>query len=156
MIALVSVMGTVNGVVLSAMRMPYALTQTGYIPCSQVVGRVHERVGFPVASACVGVALALFWMAAHAVVTVLGLIPNGDISELAVSFNMLLTAVLLARVLGFEVEGSGVLRARVAPAVAAVGCVFVASSGLMEPIRWAIVGLYALVLLALTIWRRRV
>lgn len=153
-IALVSVMGTVNGVVLSAMRMPYALAQTGDVPFAERLARVNPRVGFPVASACAGVALSLFWMAVHAAVTALGLIPNGDISEVAVSFNMLLTAVLLGRVLGLEVGDAGVLRARVAPAIAVVGCVFVASSGLMELSRWAIVALYVALLVGLTMWRR--
>lgn len=152
-VALISVMGTVNGVVLSAMRMPYALAQRGDIPGAAAVGRVNGRLGFPVASAIVGVALSLFWMAAHAAVTMLGLLPNGDISELAVSFNMLLTAVLLLRVLGLPVGEGGALRGRVAPVIAALGCVFVASSGLMEPVRWAIIGFYALVLAGFTIWR---
>lgn len=152
-VALISVMGTVNGVVLSAMRMPYALAQRGDIPGAAAVGRVNGRLGFPVASAIVGVALSLFWMAAHAAVTMLGLLPNGDISELAVSFNMLLTAVLLLRVLGLPVGEVGALRGRVAPVIAALGCVFVASSGLMGPVRWAIIGFYALVLAGFTIWR---
>ena len=153
-IALVSVMGTVNGVVLSAMRMPYALAQTGDVPFSERLARVSPRVGFPVASAAVGVALSLMWMAAHAAVTSLGLIPNGDISEIAVSFNMLLTAVLLVRVLGFDAREAGVLRTRVAPVVAGIGCVFVASSGLMEPARWAMVALYVVLIAVLSLWKR--
>ena len=153
-IALVSVMGTVNGVVLSTMRMPYALALTGDIPAADRLGRVDPKIGFPVASACLGVALSLFWIAVHAAVTALGLIPNGDISEVAVSFNMLLTAVLLGRVVGMEMGDAGVLRARVAPVVAVIGCVFVASSGLMEASRWFVIAGYAAALVALTIWRR--
>lgn len=47
-IALVSVMGGVNGVVLSMLRMPSALAQRGDFPFAERVAKVSPRVGFPV------------------------------------------------------------------------------------------------------------
>lgn len=97
-IALVSVMGSVNGVVLSMLRMPYALAQRGDFPFAERVARVSPRVGFPVWSAVAGVAMTLAWMALHVVATTGGLIPNGDISEVSVAFNMVLLCALFVRV----------------------------------------------------------
>ena len=154
-IALVSVMGTVNGVVLSLLRMPQALALRGDFPWSRQVAALDPRTGFPVASAVAGVAMVLVWMAVHALVTVAGLIENGDVSELSVAFNMLLTAVLLGRVLGFPSDEVGVLRGRVAPAIAVAGCVFVAGSALMSPVRLAAVAVFCLVLAVLSAWRSR-
>ena len=97
-IALVSVMGSVNGVVLSMLRMPYALAQRGDFPFAERVARVSPRVGFPVWSAVAGVAMTLAWMAVHVVATTGDLIPNGDISEVSVAFNMVLFCALFVRV----------------------------------------------------------
>ncbi len=97
-IALVSVMGSVNGVVLSMLRMPYALAQRGDFPFAERVARVSPRVGFPVWSAVAGVAMTLAWMAVHVVATMGDLIPNGDISEVSVAFNMVLFCALFVRV----------------------------------------------------------
>ena len=154
-IALVSVMGTVNGVVLSLLRMPQALALRGDFPCSKRVAAIDPRTGFPVASAVAGVVMVLVWMAVHALVTSAGLIENGDVSELSVAFNMLLTAVLLGRVLGFRSDEVGVLRGRVAPVIAVVGCIFVAGSALMSPVRLAAVAVFCLVLAVLSAWLSR-
>lgn len=97
-IALVSVMGSVNGVVLSMLRMPYALAQRGDFPFAERVARVSPRVGFPVWSAVAGAAMTLAWMAVHVVATMGDLIPNGDISEVSVAFNMVLFCALFVRV----------------------------------------------------------
>lgn len=97
-IALVSVMGSVNGVVLSMLRMPYALAQRGDFPFAERVAHVSPRVGFPVWSAVAGVAMTLAWMAVHVVATMGDLIPNGDISEVSVAFNMVLLCALFVRV----------------------------------------------------------
>lgn len=97
-IALVSVMGSVNGVVLSMLRMPYALAQRGDFPFAERVAHVSPRVGFPVWSAVAGVAMTLAWMAVHVVATMGDLIPNGDISEVSVAFNMVLFCALFVRV----------------------------------------------------------
>lgn len=106
-IALVSVMGSVNGVVLSMLRMPYALAQHGDFPFAERVARVSPRVGFPVWSAVAGVAMTLVWMAVHVVAMTGDLIPNGDISEVSVAFNMVLLCALFVRVPALR-RGQGV------------------------------------------------
>ena len=155
-IALVSVMGSVNGVVLSMLRMPYALAQRGDFPCAERVARVSGRVGFPVWSAVAGVVMTLAWMAVHAVVTTGDVIPNGDISEVSVAFNMVLLCALFVRVPSLRREaGAGVFRGVVAPVLATLGSLFVGLSALMSPGRWEFVAAYVVLLVLLGVWRRR-
>lgn len=181
-IALVSVMGSVNGVVLSMLRMPYALAQRGDFPFAERVAHVTPRVGFPVWSAVAGVAMTLAWMAVHVVATMGDLIPNGDISEVSVAFNMVLFCALFVRVPALrrdrvagetgaaaaaagsgsvaaagEADGTagvGAFRGVVAPVLATVGSLFVGGSALMSPGRWEFVAVYLVLLAALFIWRR--
>ena len=130
-IALVSVMGSVNGVVLSMLRMPYALAQRGDFPFAERVARVSPRVGFPVWSAVAGVAMTLAWMAVHVVATMGDLIPNGDISEVSVAFNMVLFCALFVRVPALR-RGQGVGAAgagEAGAAAAAAGSGSVAAAG---------------------------
>lgn len=130
-IALVSVMGSVNGVVLSMLRMPYALAQRGDFPFAERVAHVSPRVGFPVWSAVAGVAMTLAWMTVHVVATMGGLIPNGDISEVSVAFNMVLFCALFVRVPALR-RGQGVGAAgagETGAAAAATGSGSVAAAG---------------------------
>ena len=155
-IALVSVMGSVNGVVLSMLRMPYALAQRGDFPFAERVARVSPRVGFPVWSAVAGVAMTLAWMAVHVVVTLGNLIPNGDISEVSVAFNMVLLCVLFVRVPALRREaGAGVFRGVIAPAIATAGSLFVGCSALMSAGRLEFVAAYLVLLALLFAWRAR-
>lgn len=169
-IALVSVMGSVNGVVLSMLRMPYALAQRGDFPFAERVAHVSPRVGFPVWSAVAGVAMTLAWMAVHVVATMGDLIPNGDISEVSVAFNMVLFCALFVRVpalrrrQGVGAAGAGeadgaagvdVFRGVVAPVLATAGSLFVGGSALVSPGRWEFVAVYLVLLAALFVWRRR-
>ena len=161
-IALVSVMGSVNGVVLSMLRMPYALAQRGDFPFAERVARVSDRVGFPVWSAVAGVAMTLAWMVVHVVATLGNLIPNGDISEVSVAFNMVLLCVLFVRVPVLRrggVSGGGapvigVFRGVIAPVMATAGSLFVGGSALMSPTRWPFVAAYVVILVLLGVWRR--
>ena len=155
-IALVSVMGSVNGVVLSMLRMPYALAQRGDFPFAERVASVCPRVGFPVWSAVAGIVMTLAWMVVHVVVTTGNLIPNGDISEVSVAFNMVLLCVLFVRVPTLRREvGVGAFRGVVAPVLATAGSLFVGFSALMSAGRLEFVVAYLVVLALLFAWRAR-
>ena len=151
------------------LRMPYALAQRGDFPFAERVARVSPRVGFPVWSAVAGVAMTLVWMAVHVVAMTGDLIPNGDISEVSVAFNMVLLCALFVRVPALrrgqgvggagagEADGTagvGAFRGVVAPVLATVGSLFVGGSALMSPGRWEFVAVYLVLLAALFIWRR--
>ena len=85
-----SVMGTVNGLVMGYIRMPYSMAlRPGMVPGSPLLRRLHPRLGVPVYSSLVCFALCLFWMAVHYVTTRYGLLPNSDVSEIAIAVSYL-------------------------------------------------------------------
>ena len=151
LIALLAVLGTGNGLVLSLQRLPQALGLRGDIPgrAGAWLARESGRLRFPTNSALVATAAMLAWSCVHAVVQAGGLIPNGDVSEVSVCLAMLLMLPYFAAAWHLRAAGeAGVLRGRVAPVLASACCLFVGLSGLAEPVRAAFVALELAVLLA--------
>lgn len=151
LIALLAVLGTGNGLVLSLQRLPQALGLRGDVPGSAGAWLAREsgRLRFPANSAFVATAAMLAWSCVHAVVQAGGLIPNGDVSEVSVCLAMLLMLPYFAAAWRLRAAGgAGVLRGRVAPVLAGACCLFVGLSGLAEPVRAAFVVLELAVLLA--------
>ncbi len=135
----VAVMGTVNGLALSFIRMPYALALTGDIPLSRYVGRLSDRFGTPVASGLFALGVSLVWVALHIVVQLIGLLPNSDVSEITIATSYLLYIVLYAKV--FSLWRSGAVTSRfkgvVAPALATVGSLFICIDSMQNPAFWS-------------------
>lgn len=158
-IALVAVLGTANGMVLATLRMPFALALHNQIPGARVISRVNKTLRFPVASAGVALATALFWIAVHTVVTTLGLLPNGDISEVAVGLTMCILPVFYLFSLKESITPntsahgsvSARLRRAIAPALALVSSLAVGLSSISDPTRWPFV-IADLAVLALAVW----
>ena len=98
-IALVAVLGGANGMVLATLRMPQSLALHHMMPCECTVSRMNATLRFPVASAMIALATTLFWVGVHTVVSALGLLPNGDISEIVVAMTMLILPLYYAEAL---------------------------------------------------------
>ena len=158
-IALVAVLGTANGMVLATLRMPFALALHNQIPGARVVRRVNKTLRFPVASAGVALAVTLAWVAIHSIVTTFGLLPNGDVSEVAVALTMFILPVFyifsckesLAPSTGERAPLMARLRRAAAPALALVSSVAVGLSSISDPTRWPFVAAN-LVVLAVAVW----
>lgn len=156
-IALVSVMGSANGVLLALLRMPRALALSGDVPGADRLSRDGEGEGaVPWRSALVALGAVGACTALHVATQTLDLLPNGDISEVAVAVNMLALVALYVRAVGLWRSGeAGVLRGLVAPLLATACSAFVGLSALSQPSRWPYLVLYGVVLGALAMWRRR-
>lgn len=89
-IALIAVIGTANGMVLATLRMPLALALHGQMPFAKTVTHVNTTLNFPVVSAGIALGTSLVWAGVHTAVNLLGLLPNGDISEIGVALTMLI------------------------------------------------------------------
>lgn len=152
-IALVSIMGTANGIILACMRAPYALALRGEFPASKQVAQVHPTYKFPLVSTLVALGMSLVFMAVHYIAMTANLIPNGDISEISIVFNMLVLALLFGRVIGFWREGSiGIFRGLISPVLGVAGSIFVGFSALTDASRWPFMGCIALVMVACYVW----
>lgn len=156
LIALLAVLGTGNGLMLSLQRLPLALAERGDLPGSGRLARMGDsrRAGVP--GAGVATLCALAWSALHALVQAGGLIPNGDVSEVSVCLTMLLMLPYFVAAWRMRSDGrAGVLRGRVAPVLAVACCLVVGLSGLAEPARLAFAALELAVLLAVALLCRR-
>lgn len=153
-IALVAVLGTANGMVLATLRMPFALALHDQIPFSRELRHMSPTLHFPVRSALVALATALVWVGIHSAVTMLGLLPNGDVSEIAVGLTMIFLTGFYVFSLkeSFRIETSlgARLRRAVAPAVAIVSSLAVGLSSISDPSRWPFVLAHVAVLIIAT------
>ena len=84
---LVSVMGTVNGLVLGSIRLPSALALRGLLPGSRILSREHPRLQMPLAAAGLALAVYAVWSGFHILAVRLRLLPNSDVSEVAVGLS---------------------------------------------------------------------
>ena len=134
----VAVMGTVNGLTLSYIRIPYALALSGDIPLSRFIGKLGVRSGMPVASAIAAFVLALVWAVFHLVTQLGGLLPNSDISEITIATSYLLYIVLYVKV--FQMwrvrEIKSVFKGCIAPIMATAGSLFICIGSMQNPTFW--------------------
>lgn len=157
LVALLAVLGTGNGLVLSLQRLPRALGERGDVPgrAGAWLRRESPRLGRPVNSALAATGCVLAWSAVHGLAQAGGLVPNGDVSEVSVCLTMLLMLPFFAGAWRLRGEGgAGALRGRVAPVLATACCLVVGLSGLAEPARAALAALELGVLLALLLVNR--
>lgn len=155
LIALIAVVGTANGLVLSLLRMPYALALHDEIPCSKAVLRMNKTLKFPLVSAAIALGTTLFWMAVHAVVTTFNLLPNGDISEVSVSLTLLVLPLFYVQALIHDPAGPAPSRAErirraIAPVIAIASSLAVGLSSISNPTRWPFVAAHVLTLAVAT------
>ena len=155
LIALIAVVGTANGLVLSLLRMPYALALHDEIPCSKAVLRMNKTLKFPLVSAAIALGTTLFWMAVHAVVTTFNLLPNGDISEVSVSLTLLVLPLFYVQALIHDPAGPRPTAPRAfaapsRPLIAIASSLAVGLSSISNPTRWPFVAAHIITLVIAT------
>ena len=77
---IISIMGTVNGLIMGMTRLPYSLAIREMFPKSEKFSKVNATYGMPVASALIALAITLFWTVLHYITQRYGILPNSDIS----------------------------------------------------------------------------
>lgn len=133
---IIAVMGTVNGIILGYIRMPYSMALRGekVFPFSKFLGKRSERLDMPVNSAVFCYGVTLFWMAVHFFTVKFSLLPNSDISEISIVMSYLFYIVLYYKVFMLYRKGEiqGAFRGVAVPIFATLGSVFVLSGGLQS------------------------
>ena len=99
-------------------------------------------------------------MAVHAFVTVNGLLPNGDISEIAVGLNLFIMPLFYVQAMLHDPAGpaatrTGRIKRAVVPALATVSSLAVGISSFADPTRWPFVGVLVALLVAATFLMRK-
>lgn len=157
---ILAVMGTANGVILGYIRLPYAMSLRGkkMFPLAERLSRLDPKRSMPVASSVFCYVIMLFWTAVHAVTVRFSLLPNSDISEIAIVMSYLFYIVLYYQVFRLYRKGEihSVFRGAVVPAIATLGSVFILSGGLQNRLfLFYAVFCLIVVLISFAFYRRR-
>jgi APA family basic amino acid/polyamine antiporter len=131
----VSVLGTVNGITLGFIRMPYSLALRNMIPGSNWLKKEDERLnGMPFHSAILAYVLSILWMLIHYITQKVGM--RGDVSEIAIGVSYLNYIVLYFTVMKLAKKGiiKGKIKGYVIPILATIGSLVIISGSLSHPL----------------------
>lgn len=134
---IISVLGTVNGLILGSIRLPYAMALRNMIPGSKLISKTNEKLdGMPANSAILTTAFALIWMLLHYVTQKFNLLPNSDVSEISIVTNYLGFIILYIAVIRLARKGEikNKIYGYVIPVLAIVGAFFILLGGIQNPL----------------------
>lgn len=154
---IIAVMGTVNGLVMGYIRMPYSLAlRQGMMPGEKHLSKLNEKLAMPVNSALFAFGITVAWMVVHCITLTQDLLPNSDVSEISIGISYILYIVLYARVIHLYRKGEikSFLRGVVFPSLACVGSVIIVSGGMQNRLFIYYLSFCALVVLASQLYCR--
>ncbi len=134
-IIIISVMGTVNGLVIGYIRIPYSLSiRQGMFPFSKYLSKIDDRFQMPIHSALCCLIICTLWMIVHYLCTKYNLLFNSDISEGSVAISYLLYILLYVKVIKMyrSKEIKSKFKGMVCPVLAIVGSIIILSGGIQN------------------------
>lgn len=133
---IIAVMGTANGIILGFIRLPYAmaLRGSGMFPLADKLSKLDEKRKMPVNSAIFCYIITLFWTVAHYLTVKFSLLPNSDVSEIAIVMSYIFYIVLYYKVFVLYRKGEiqSAVRGVFVPIMATLGSLFILSGGLQS------------------------
>lgn len=153
---IISIMGTANGLTLGMIRLPHSLAKRNMFPNSEFVSKVNEKVLMPVNSALVAFIIFLGWYVIHYITTKFGLLPNSDVSEIAITMSYALYMILYFKVLelGRKGEITGLWTAKINPILAIIGSLIILFGGMSNKLFFIYAGFCLLVIIsAVLFWK---
>lgn len=124
---IISIMGTVNGLIMGYIRMPYSLAVRNMFPKAKSLSKINNKYKMPILSAFLVIGITLFWMAIHYITVKLNMLQNSDISEISITINYVLYIVFYVKVIrmGLSKEIKGVFKGFINPCLAIVGSLII-------------------------------
>ncbi len=131
----ISVIGTVNGLIIGNIRMPYSLAIRDVFPKSDSVKSVNSKLSLPVPSAIISFIIVAFWYAVHFLSIKYNIMPNGDISEISIVINYMFFIILYVAVIRLYLKGEiqSIFFGIISPCLATIGSIIVLVGGLFNP-----------------------
>ncbi|NLB33069.1 MAG: amino acid permease, partial [Tissierellia bacterium] len=132
----ISVLGTVNGVIIGMMRLPYSLAIRNMIPNSKKFDTISEKYGISLSSAILSYVISILWMVIHYITQKYNLLPNSDVSEISIVTNYAGFILMYAAVIKLAKKGEikNKFMGYVVPILATVGSLFILYGGLQNPL----------------------
>lgn len=153
---IISIMGTVNGLIMGHTRLPYSLAIRGMFPSSKKVSLINEKLGMPVISSIVALVICLICMSVHYITQKFLLLPNSDISEISITINYTLYILLYIKVfhLGIRKEIKGIWMGILNPILAIVGSLIILLGTIGNPLFWLYAGIcFTIIIIAILFWK---
>lgn len=153
---IISIMGTVNGLLMGMIRLPYSLAIRGMFPKSDKISKVNDKLGIPVNSAMISLVVILFWVVIHYITQKFNVLPNSDISEISITINYVLYILLYVKVfnMGRSGEVKGIWKGFLNPILATVGSLIILIGSMSNPLFWGYTSFCLILLLsAMAFWK---
>lgn len=130
-----SVIGTVNGLTLGYIRIPYSMALRNMLPGSKLLSKKTDCLaGVPLYSSLLSYLITMGWMAVHYITQKYGM--RGDVSEIAIGVSYLNYLVLYFAVIRLARRGEikGIWKGYVIPVLAGVGSLVILSGSVSHPL----------------------
>lgn len=134
----ISILGTVNGVVMGHIRLPYSLAIRGMFPKYKTFSKVDEKLGMPVQSAIIAFSISFIWFLINYIILKFEILSNSDISEISITINYLLYILLYFKVfkMGLNNEVKGIWRGKINPMLAILGSLIILAGSISNSLFW--------------------
>ena len=133
---IISVIGTVNGLVTGFIRMPYLMSlRKGMFFLEKYHTKTHSRFHIPIGSAISAYIISFIWMIIHYIMTRFGLLGNSDVSEIAITMSYLFYVVLYLKVIVMYKNGEikSFIKGIIFPICAILGSLIILTGALQTP-----------------------
>lgn len=138
---IISVLGTLNGIILGYIRLPYALALRKEIVFSETLSKVNKRFDIPFASAIFTFVVSLIWLGLHwlslegANIYGLTMFAGMEVDNLPIVSTYIFNGLLYLAVLIKGIEGKklSIKQRYIFPALALVGAGLVIYGGIIQP-----------------------
>ncbi|WP_066712592.1 APC family permease [Clostridium sp. Marseille-P299] len=145
---IISVLGTLNGLILAYIQMPYSLAIRNMIPFSNTLKKESSKLnGMPVNSAIFGFFISCIWLIINYLMQKGGL--PGDASEIPICINYANFIVLYIAVIRLtkKKEIKSKMMGYVAPVIASIGSFVIFTASFSHPLFWGYFIFSAIILL---------
>lgn len=134
----ISILGTVNGIVMGHIRLPYSLAIRGMFPKYKTFSKVNEKLGMPVESSIIAFVISLIWFLVNYIILKSEILSNSDISEISITINYLLYILLYFKVfkMGINNEIEGIWRGKINPILAIMGSLIILFGSISNSLFW--------------------
>lgn len=132
---LISVLGTVNGLIIGYAQMPYSLAIRGMLPLNRTfLKQPKNKNGVATSGVCLVLFISLFWLVMHYFTQKVNM--PGDVSEIAICFSYLNYTVLYYTVFRLTLRGKakGKFLGIVSPTFATLGSIIILAGSVAHPL----------------------
>ncbi len=135
---IISVLGTVNGLILGYTRTPYSLALRNMIFSSDKLKVLHPKLNVPTNSIIFAFIVTTAWMIVHFISTKYSLLVNSDISEISIVTTYLMYCLLYIAVIKLAKKGEvlGLFKGYIFPILAIIGSLIIFICGMQNPMFW--------------------